>query len=68
MLEIFRSGEAPIASHRFAADLEADLYFPGLGVIIEVDSPLHDGPTAEAGDERKDARYRALGLRAYRLR
>ena len=68
VLAIFRSGATPIANHRFAPDLEADLYFPTLGVVIEVDSPLHDGPTAEADDERKDARYRALGLKPYRLR
>lgn len=68
VLEIFRSGVSPIANHRFAPDLEADLYFPALGVVIEVDSPLHDGPTARADDERKDDRYRALGLTPYRLR
>ena len=68
VLEIFRSGATPVANHRFAPDLEADLYFPALGVVIEVDSPLHDGPTAQADDGRKDERYRALGLRPYRLR
>jgi hypothetical protein len=68
VLEIFRSGETPIANHRFAPDLEGDLYFPKLGVVIEVDSQLHDGPTAQADDERKDDRYRALGLKPYRLR
>jgi hypothetical protein len=68
VLEIFRSGETPIPNHRFAPDLEGDLYFPKLGVVIEVDSPIHDGPTAQADDERKDERYRALGLRPYRLR
>jgi hypothetical protein len=64
VLEIFRRGGQPLPNHRFAPDL----YFPELGVVIEVDSPLHDGPTAQADDERKDARYRGLGLRAYRLR
>lgn len=68
VLAIFRSGETPLTNHRFAADLEADLYFPALGVIIEVDSAIHDSPTAQADDERKDARYRALGLKPYRLR
>ena len=68
VLEVFRSGATPLVNHRFAPDLEADLYFPALGVVIEVDSPLHDGPTAQAGDERKDERYRALGLRPYRVR
>lgn len=55
-------------NHRFAPDLEADLYFPALGVVIEVDGPLHDNPTAQADDEAKDARYGALGLKRYRLR
>ena len=68
VLEIFRNGGQPIANHRFAPDLEGDLYFPKLGIVIEVDSALHDGPTAEADDERKDERYRALGLIPYRLR
>ena len=68
VLAIFRSGEAPIPNHRFAPDLEGDLYFPALGVVIEVDSPLHDNPTARADDDAKDERYRALGLRHYRLR
>lgn len=68
VLEIFRRGGAPLVNHRFAPDLEADLYFPALGVVVEVDSPIHDGPAAQAGDERKDERYRALGLRPYRLR
>ena len=68
VLEIFRSGETPIPNHRFAPDLEGDLYFPALGVVIEVDSPLHDSPTARADDDAKDERYRALGLRRYRLR
>ena len=64
VLEIFRRGGRPFANHRFAPDLEADLYFPELGVVIEVDGPIHDSPTARADDERKDERYRALGLRA----
>ena len=68
VLEIFRRGGEPIANHRFAPDLEGDLYFPELGIVVEVDSEIHDGPTAQADDARKDERYRALGLTPYRLR
>jgi hypothetical protein len=58
VLAIFRSGATPIANHRFAPDLEADLYFPALGVVIEVDSR---STTARPRRQTTSARTSATG-------
>ena len=66
VLEVFRTGGEP--DHN--ADLhgmEVDLYFPRLGVVIEVDGGVHDNPTAKADDAAKQARLEALGYTVLRL-
>ena len=62
VLEVFRHGGEPIPNVVIAGD-EIDLYFPKLNVAIEVQSPLHDNPTARADDVAKKARLEQRGLR-----
>jgi very-short-patch-repair endonuclease len=47
--------------------MEVDLYFPALGVVIEVDGGVHDNPTAKADDAAKTERLEALGYTVLRL-
>ena len=42
---------------------EVDLFFPRLNVAVEVQSALHDNPTAEADDLAKKARLERRGVR-----
>jgi hypothetical protein len=62
VLEVFRHGGDPIPNLVIAGD-EVDLYFPKLNVAIEVQSALHDSPTARADDLAKKARLESRGVR-----
>ena len=62
VLEVFRHGGAPIPNAILFGD-EVDLWFPKLSTAIEVMSPLHDNPTAEADDLAKKARLESRGIR-----
>ena len=66
VLEIFRRGGGPLVNHVIEGD-ETDLYFPGLGVVVEVDGPPHHNPTIAADDAAKQARLQRRGLRVLRL-
>jgi hypothetical protein len=66
VLEVFRTGGEPEHNYEIAG-LEVDLYFPKLGVVIEVDGGVHDNPTAKADDEAKQAQLEALGYTVLRL-
>ena len=62
VLEVFRHGGDPIPNVVIAGD-EVDLFFPELNVAIEVQSPLHDNPTAQADDIAKKDRLERRGVR-----
>ena len=67
VLEIFRTGGDPLINHVIGGD-EVDLYFPKLGIAVEVDGPPHDNPTAQADDAAKGQRLQARGIRLLRVR
>ncbi len=66
VLEVFRTGGEPLVNQVIGGD-EVDLYWPKLGVIIEVDGSPHDNPTAQADDAVKQARLQARGYTVLRL-
>jgi hypothetical protein len=66
-LEVFRHGGPPLVNAE-VFDEEVDLYWPALGVVIEIDGSPHDNPTAKADDAAKQARLEERGLRMFRLR
>ena len=67
VLDLLRSNPAILPNHLIEDD-EVDLYLPEHGVVIEIDSPLHDNPAARAHDAEKQARLEGRGLTVYRLR
>lgn len=60
VLELFRSGEQPETNYLLGGD-EWDLAFPAQRVLVEVQGPPHDNPTARADDIAKQRRGEALG-------
>jgi hypothetical protein len=62
VLQVFRAGGQPVPNHVIDGD-EVDLWFPELGVALEVQSELHDNPTARADDEAKRERLQRRGVR-----
>lgn len=66
VLEIFRTGGEPLVNQVIEGD-EVDLYWPALGVVIEVNGSPHANPTAEADDAAKRARIEARGLKVLTL-
>ena len=66
VLEILRSGGEPLVNHVIDGD-EIDLFFPKLGVGLEVDGSPHDNPTAKADDEAKTERLRNRGVKLLRV-
>ena len=66
MLEIFRPGGEPLVNQVIDGD-ELDLFFPALGIGIEVDGPPPDNPTARADDAAKTLRLEARGVKLLRL-
>jgi predicted transcriptional regulator of viral defense system len=67
ILDLLRSNPVILPNHDIDGD-EVDLYLPEHGVVIEIDSPLHENPTSEADDAAKQDRVEGKGLRVYRLR
>jgi len=58
---------APLANHAVGG-WEADLYWPGHGLVVEVDGyAAHSSPRAFERDRRKDADLRARGLTVQRF-
>lgn len=45
----------------------ADFYLPGLGLVLEVDGPLHDTPKQRSYDRYRDARLISRGLTVKRF-
>lgn len=68
VLEVFRVGGEPLINHRIAPDLEVDLYWPALGLVMQVDGSPHDNPTAQADDAANTTRLQSRGLRVLRVR
>jgi hypothetical protein len=66
VLDIFRTGGEPQPNVSIDGD-EVDLYWPQLGIVIEVDGQPHDNPTARADDAAKRSRLEARGLKVLRL-
>ena len=62
VLEVFRHGGEPVPNAIIAGD-EVDLFFPRLGVAVEVQGPPHENPTARADDIAKEQRLAARGVR-----
>jgi hypothetical protein len=62
ILEVFRTGGEPLANHVVGGD-EVDLWFPKLGIAVEVQSELHDNPTALKDDVAKKERLERRGAR-----
>lgn len=62
VLEVFRRGGEPIPN-TILFGYEVDLWFPKLHTAIEVQSALHDNPTARADDEAKRQRLAEQGVR-----
>ncbi len=67
VLDLLRSNPRILPNHDIDGD-EVDLYLPDHGVVIEIDSPLHDNPSAEKHDAEKQHRLEAKRLKVYRLR
>ena len=67
VLEVFRHGGEPLPNVVIAGD-EVDLFFPRLNVAVEVQSALHDNPTAEADDVAKKERLERRGVRVLWIR
>ena len=67
VLELLRHAGRILPNHVIDGD-EVDLYLPDHNTAIEVDSPLHDNPTARADDAAKQARLQARGIRVRRIR
>ena len=67
VLEVFRHGGEPLPNVKIAGD-EVDLFFPKLNVAVEVQSVLHDNPTAHADDLAKKERLEARGVRVLWIR
>lgn len=66
VLEILRHGGTP-ETNAIVFGEEVDIYYRDLGVVIEVQGPPHDNPTARADDAAKAARLEARGLKVYSL-
>ena len=66
-LALLRDPGRILVNHDIDGD-EVDLYLPGRGAVIEVDSELHDNPAAARHDAAKARRLEARGVRVYRLR
>ena len=62
VLEVLRHGGEPIPNVLIDVD-EVDLFLPELDVAIEVQSALHDNPTAQADDAARKDRTERRGLR-----
>ena len=67
VLELLRHAGRILPNHVIAGD-EVDLYLPEHNTAIEVDSPIHDNPTAQADDAAKQARLEARGITVRRIR
>lgn len=67
VLELLRRAGTILPNHVIDGD-EVDLYLPRHRTAIEVDSPLHDNPTAQADDAAKQARLEARGITVRRIR
>lgn len=62
VLEVFRHGGEPEPNAAVFGE-EVDLWFPKLNTAVEVQSALHDNPTAQADDEAKKQRLERRGVR-----
>ena len=62
VLEVFRRGVMP-EPNAIVHGEEVDLWFPDLAVAMEVQSALHDNPTAQADDLAKKERLERRGVR-----
>ncbi len=62
VLEVGRHGGEPVP-HATVFGEEVDLWFPTLGIAMEVQGPPHDNPTARADDLAKLDRLERRGVR-----
>jgi predicted transcriptional regulator of viral defense system len=46
---------------------EVDFYWPGAGLVVEIDGGHHDRPPSRRDDARRDAKLAAAGLRVMRV-
>lgn len=66
VLDLIRHGGEPLVNHVIGED-EFDLVYLDQRVIVGIDGPVHENPTAKADDAAKQDRAEALGFVVYRL-